>query len=711
MTVPIAMTERSSEQFILVQATYDYPKYIASNHNIYLLYAAKMVQQTFFDLFTQHASFRGIKLRYIVDLFNKFHNFHPFKVTKKTNSKTLTDIETSDLIDYVENNTIKNNDWRPIFTDRTLLINIAGMIACDIGENFFGQFIPPYTNYNNKEVLYAVYSGSSLYNIIVSKKQYCVFTEGVPNEIIYHRRRQPQRDRFECKGNVATDGLIDIFEKEFHLTVPFDKYLEITQTDKLYKITEGETFISYNTQRKEFSISIDHGPILSEKFEQIFQIKLPLSRSECEQIISSNQISLHSNIRKDIFSYFTDSERSISRFILRLTPGLAPRIIPEHTIYFGKNSFIRTFGRLRINRDYPTLIDEPAVSLSQYEELSNGIVNIAKNVLIDLSERVPIPAVTNSNGLFGTVLGTLFFTYAFSNLMVMYSPGPTEMTISSSSTWSRTKVTTRDIFSGEKSFEINLTTGEDYNVLTASEEHMTKDGDLIVWKGVCFADGSPGIVQLLIPKNARIMPNTEGLKFRTDRCKVQNIYKPNIYECYNCKNCALYDYDGIFYCTGCATLIVKELEAADRTELKIHLIDITKSERRDTAYSQLFPGFTYKLAEEIKIPDFKLEMSKCDKQGIYFFFRIEQVFNYMFKPMMKQDVKIGEHKNKAAAPEEIYDEDDGIPQDEIRRNGLRLRRILGAVNDRDDIPLLRSISPRSSSVIKKHPNKKKCVIQ
>ncbi|AYV81188.1 MAG: hypothetical protein Harvfovirus20_7 [Harvfovirus sp.] len=702
-----------TDEFILVdplKPTYDYPKYNALNHNIYLFYACEMIQQTLFDLFTKQGSFRGIKLRYIIDLFNKFHNFHPFKVTMKTNSKTLTDVENGDLIDFVENYTIKNNDWRPVFTDRTLCIHIHGMIACDIGEDFISECALQYTNYNNKEVVYVVHSRTNQYNITVTKKQYSVYTDAIYNEIIYHRQKKP-KDRFDCKGNVATDGLIDIFEKEFGIIVPFNKYLTITQTDKQYKINEGETFMSYDTTLKEFSISIGHTlqlPILYEKFEQIFQIKLPLSRPECEHIISSNTLSLKSFIRKDIFSYFTDCERSTTRYILHLTPHSSPRIIPDNTTYFGKNSFIRTWGRLRINSNYSTPIDESAITLYQYEELSNGIVNIAKNTLLDLRERLSIPDVTNSNGVFGKVLGTLFFTYILPNFMVMYSPGPTEMAITSTPYLSRTKVTTKDIFSGEKSFELNLINGEDYNVITASAEHMTKDGELIVWKGVCFADESPGIVELHIPKNARIMPNTEGLKFRTDRCKVQNIYKPDIYECYNCKNCAVYDYSGIFYCSGCAVLIVTELKEVDSKELKMHLIDITKSERRESAYSQQFRDFTYILSEEIKIPDYKIEMSNCDKKGIYFFFRLEQVFNYMFKPTLKQAVKIHKIATEikiaaVAAAEEIYDE---IPEDEIRRNGLRLRHALGVANDRDDIPLL----PSSGSIVKKHRNKK-CVIQ
>jgi len=264
------------------------------------------------------------------------------------------------------------------------------------------------------------------------------------------------------------------------------------------------------------------------------------------------------------------------------------------------------------------------------------------------------------------ILARFFLTVSSPDLVTMFSPGPVDMIISFVSERLATKVTTRDGFIGEKLFEIDLRSNKDYNVITASDEHLTKDGELIVWKGIRLEDSTVGIVQLIIPKNAWVMPNTEGSKFRTNHCRVENIYKVNIYECYTCKNCGVYDYEGILYCSGCAALIIKKHKESRSSEAKLRLFDIAGSEKRDIGYSALRPGFKYRVGQEIKIPEFIMELSNCDKAGIYFFFRLEQVFNYMFKPTMKQEVKVNEA--------EISPDEKSENVDDIRINSLRLRK-------------------------------------
>jgi len=451
-----------------------------------------------------------------------------------------------------------------------------------------------------------------------------------------------------------------------------EKYLTIIRTDKSYKISEGDEFVSYDLECKEYRISEFAIEYLYDKFGEIFGM-LPLSKQECRKIFSlreqSEELSCRGKIRESILGYFLDYDSWRDSLILSVGIDMVPRIVLGKVRYIGQNRYIRGHG------------------LDIYGDEADGdIIEVVKNVLVELEERIPISAATD--GIFGKILGTFFFTFTVPNFITMYTAGPIEMTVSVRAT--TTKVTTTDISSGAKSFEIDLTNDKDFNVITATEEYMTKDGDLIVWKGVRCSDESPGIVELIVARHARIMHNTEGLKFRTNACRVANIYKVNIYECYNCKNCGVYDYEGTLYCTGCAALVVKRLKE-QKVEFKMHLIDITKSERRDIAFSR--EGFRYHMDQDIKIADFKIEPSNCDKVGIYFFFRLEQVFNYMFKPTIKQAEKL-EVKGAAAS----------AVGDETRTNGLRLRKLIASSDLEESTPLL-DPSPR----VKRE--KGKCVIQ
>jgi len=180
------------------------------NHNIYLIHAAKIIQQTLFDLFVQKGSFRGIKLAYVVDLFYKFFEFEPIKIKMKTKSETLTCVENGDILDFVEKYTVRDNHWRPRYVDqdRTLSIFIDDRNLCDIGENYISECALGYSNFGNEDVSYTVKKRSRSFDVFRDKRTYSVRSH--PCEIIYKRGRQ---GRFACNGNVWGKGLVDIFEK------------------------------------------------------------------------------------------------------------------------------------------------------------------------------------------------------------------------------------------------------------------------------------------------------------------------------------------------------------------------------------------------------------------------------------------------------------------------------------------------------------------
>lgn len=63
-------------------------------------------------------------LPYLIDYSQYKYNFNPFKITKKTNSVHLRDIERYDVINYIVKNIINGKKWRPIYyvSDRVLVI-------------------------------------------------------------------------------------------------------------------------------------------------------------------------------------------------------------------------------------------------------------------------------------------------------------------------------------------------------------------------------------------------------------------------------------------------------------------------------------------------------------------------------------------------------------------------------------------------------------
>ncbi|AYV83740.1 MAG: hypothetical protein Hyperionvirus11_13 [Hyperionvirus sp.] len=132
-------------------------KYIELNHNIYQIYAAKIIQQSLFALFTKNCSFRGIKLSYIVDLFYASFGYKPFTIEMKINFKTLTAIENMNILDYVENFIIRDNHWRPKYSSGTMSIIVLNVCivreefemlsACDIGEILFNCELARFSYY------------------------------------------------------------------------------------------------------------------------------------------------------------------------------------------------------------------------------------------------------------------------------------------------------------------------------------------------------------------------------------------------------------------------------------------------------------------------------------------------------------------------------------------------------------------------------------
>ena len=159
--------------------------------------------------------------------------------------------------------------------------------------------------------------------------------------------------------------------------------------------------------------------------------------------------------------------------------------------------------------------------------LNKKIISTCKEVLDSLSKLQFVN--------YGQKLNPYCLTVDTPNLVTVYSSGPVESTSSYFTNGDYTKFTATDTLTGKKTFDIEMHNNKDFNVLTATRDYITENGELIAWKGVYIDNNkSPGIVKLVVPKHAWIAQNTEGMKFRTNECKVMNIYKVKIYKCINC---------------------------------------------------------------------------------------------------------------------------------------------------------------------------------
>jgi hypothetical protein len=186
-----------------------------------------------------------------------------------------------------------------------------------------------------------------------------------------------------------------------------------------------------------------------------------------------------------------------------------------------------------------------------------------------------------------------------------------------------TKYTSRNIHGGKLNLEIDINKDGDFKVATVSEMYQHEKG-LIVWKGTQTIDGSPCLVKLLIPFDAKIIPNGHGrdeyTKFRTNRCMVLNMYKIKLYTCSRCQRSnGLHKQNEFYYCRTCVLSLTGGYET----------IDFEKSEEVEVSYAKV-RNFEYTKNKKIEIELFPTNITDCGNPGIYFFLNPDMLFDYCF---------------------------------------------------------------------------------
>ncbi|AYV83515.1 MAG: hypothetical protein Hyperionvirus7_86 [Hyperionvirus sp.] len=640
-------------------------KYFDKNNDVYILYMAQLIQVFMSQLVAGEISYRGIKLEWVVNYLNYADKFRPIEITLDRNIQRFRSIRANNVIEYIDKYVIAGKDWRPNYDWKrrrlsvmefdkiqvtewdSKVVSYQDFMVCLVGEKEFEHFgLNGYRNDKNEYINYSVKHQGSL-NLVEYDRDNLIVSN-YPNYVRYCRGSS----KFIVGGNAMKNGLVSLFESEFSMKVPVHLYVNILNVNRSvsqgeWKISVDNTFVSYS-EIDGFRLSRNackYG--LYEVFESEFGIKIPLTRGGCEELFSKGRMKkkgLRENVRSKIMKYFFDYDRVRVKRVLRIDGDKNGRVIVVNRRYV-KNSCCGIVDTLLLRWGS----DDAGVSIGE----------LVKGILLEVANSFEISDARNLDKelrKFAEILGGFCLTIEAPKLTTAYHlGGPYESHCSFDSSTNQTNFSVNDIRSNKKTFDIEMTSGKEFKILMATEEHLTATGDLIVWKGVYIADEYPGIAKLIIPKNAEIHQNTEGMKFRTNRCLVDTIYQIDIYECFNCTKAGVFSYNGILYCSGCVTLIVKEFEG--KVDGDIKLIDITMCKEVEGARAP-YHSFEYKKNQNIVISYFKLERSNCDKAGIYFFFRLEQVLDYMtvekFKPRFKQEGKIkkeSERKEPEPAPE------------------------------------------------------------
>ncbi|AYV81454.1 MAG: hypothetical protein Harvfovirus35_3 [Harvfovirus sp.] len=612
-------------------------KCFEANNNVYVLYMAQLINTFFAKLVRGEITFRGIKLAYVVDYLQYSDNFKPFEITFMGNASRFKHIESTNVIEYIEKYIICGQDWRPVYEEKTLSVltfenelvinyefdECLGLVGkkerscdawlCRIGENSFHDGTTNYMNENNNHVEYGVVHGGTVSLVIFDGEMLIVSNS---NNGIYYNKTS---NEFKITGNVLKFGLLGLFEKEFGLVVPVDLYAKFVRSDEICKVSSGATYVSFGVDGYRLSrYACKYG--LFDLFEKEFKMKIPITVDKCEELFRvKKKKTLRGAIRETLMKYFFDYSHFIDKRVLCIDSlNNAKVVVVDRRYVKGCDCECKDLLWVKWN-----------AKCDAY-----NIVDFVKQFLLELFESI---SPKERDGELGKMLATFCLTVDTPKFVSVYNLGPYESFCGFDSDKNQTKFTIDDIRTNKRTFDIEMTDGKDFKVLVATEEHLTATGELIVWKGVHIGAQKDGaIAKLIIPKNAAIFQNTEGMKFRTNRCRVEAIYKVDLFECFNCKKTGVFDYKGILYCSGCTTLIIKEqIESKIDLDENIKLIDISKGEEVALANAP-FKTFEYGKNQNIEIEDFVHERSNCDKKGIYFFFRLEQVLNYMFVPKLKQ---------------------------------------------------------------------------
>jgi DNA-directed RNA polymerase subunit RPC12/RpoP len=562
----------------------------------------------------------NISLFHVISFLSERHNFKPMEVTYKTDNKYLAILESMNVIDYIVY-LVKNIEWCVEYDYKNKVLSIINSsnnrCICLITENMFADYTILYQNTNNINVEYFIKDGN--YNKLFNGKD-CV---GISNEShsISISNNQIILSRDDCNFN-----LIKKFQEEFGIIVPYELYMNITKNEEYYELSnkDNKKYIACDINLNYFEIKMRGcDEFLFESFYNIFGIIIPFSIEECRNKLYKI---------KPSSSTFIDK---IKNMIVRSANCKLMLIIDNKKLTISTRYY--TFSHqsnISNNQNNFCKIKYPKYELNDNKLLNDPykIINTCREIFYDGADFYKNPLSIETPGL-----------------VTAYQDGPIEIVSYFSNNCSG-NIALINTIDNKALLDIRILNNEDYQVVSGTEEHLNLAGELIVWKGVYVDDHRTiGLAQLFIPKHARIAPNSDGLKFRTNDCTVNKIYKlKQLYECFNCSNYAMYEHDDHLYCKYCTKSLINKMRSTnDKIILdKINIFD----EEVDFGYSPNYASFKYTKKEHIKINNFRMARSSCDEPGIYFFFTSDEVLKYFdVKPSVSQIKEIFSISNNKPA--------------------------------------------------------------
>lgn len=262
-----------------------------------------------------------------------------------------------------------------------------------------------------------------------------------------------------------------------------------------------------------------------------------------------------------------------------------------------------------------------------HETTSSIVIDFYQNIQIDqLHETV---SKTIENFLCDNYFGNLTIKINTNNIIYYYQMGPNEIITFYDKNTNICHYKSTNTITKEVNIELTMNVDGDYQIISANDEAMTKDKELIVWKGCYSTDKKPCLVKLIVPTNSKIIPNNDPSntqKFRTNKTRVAGIYQINMYKCYHCQNIGIYrnpdNYH--YYCMLCAR------------EKEYQFIDLDKCKQLQCCEAP-FHKFKYTIDDNITVSPFSTTIgSKCDQSGIYFFIDKQMVCDYVFSENITQ---------------------------------------------------------------------------
>jgi hypothetical protein len=212
------------------------------------------------------------------------------------------------------------------------------------------------------------------------------------------------------------------------------------------------------------------------------------------------------------------------------------------------------------------------------------------------------------------------------NIIYTYSNGINKIVSTYNNSTGQGNIKSINITSNKKELDINLNKDGSYTIVTTDKHNLTPEGNLIVWKGgYTIGTNIPCVMKLIIHQKSKLIQNTEGTKFRTNKVHIDSIIKYNFYKCYNsdCKSCGIYLCESRLFCK-------KHAFELFRLGFIVNIMNIEEHGTHIDTCRAPFREYIYNTNQIVDIPGFKNERSSCNKAGCYFFLTFAEVPDYVF---------------------------------------------------------------------------------